>query len=180
MPGFAEPSNQWLGQQLGALKGDVAALKAQGTEYIVDNEGVCRAIIGHLVAGPKGEATGLEGWGVAVLSGSGIWEKLGTGVWEAVKSASSKLSSVSVEACREGTIGRLSGNFTAKEAITTGTILFVLPITPSVGRFIPVYNESTGGIARAAISTAGHVEYYGAEAGAASVLSVEGDTFRLA
>jgi hypothetical protein len=76
MPGFAEPSGQWLGQQLGQLKGDVQALKAQGTEYIVDSEGVCRAILGHLVAGPKGEATGLEGWGVAALV-AGVWVKLG-------------------------------------------------------------------------------------------------------
>jgi hypothetical protein len=71
MPGYAPPVDQWLAQKLGQLSGDVAALKTQSTEYIVDAEGVCRAIIGHLVAEPDGTSTGLEGWGVAVLGSEG-------------------------------------------------------------------------------------------------------------
>jgi hypothetical protein len=75
MPGFAPPAELWVAGKLSQLSTDVAALKAQGTEYIVDNEKVCRAIIGHLVAEPDGTATGLSGWGIAVYTGS-EWVKL--------------------------------------------------------------------------------------------------------
>jgi hypothetical protein len=78
MPDYNQPADQWLGGQLARVKGTAAALSAQSTEYIVDSGGVCRAIVGHLIAEPNGTATGLEGWGVAVKFADGEWVKLPT------------------------------------------------------------------------------------------------------
>jgi hypothetical protein len=72
MPPVIPPAGQWFANQLAAIKADLAALKSQRTQYIIDAEGVCRAIVGNLASDPAGKSTGLTGFGIAVLK-SGKW-----------------------------------------------------------------------------------------------------------
>lgn len=50
---------------LGQLQSDVAALKKQVTQYVVDASGINQAIIGDLSHDQNGNATGLTGFGIA-------------------------------------------------------------------------------------------------------------------
>lgn len=76
MPGINPPSQHWLAQQLASLKREVAALKAQRTQYIVDASGNAQAIVGNVAADATGAPTGLSGWGVATFDE--VWgSKLG-------------------------------------------------------------------------------------------------------
>lgn len=72
MPQYPQPSQHWFLGQLAGIKRDIAALKKQRTQYVVDSEGVCRVIIGNLASDPEGKATGLSGFGIAVLK-TGKW-----------------------------------------------------------------------------------------------------------
>lgn len=76
MPKYTQPPGQSraLGE-LAAINRDIAALKKQTTQYVVNPEGVCTAIIGNLAADLSGNSTGLEGWGVAVFAANG-WVSL--------------------------------------------------------------------------------------------------------
>lgn len=80
MPPFNAPVADWLPKRLGLALSDVATLKKQGTEYIVNAALECVAIIGNMehapIAGGLTEATGLVGWGIAVRVGS-TWANLG-------------------------------------------------------------------------------------------------------
>jgi hypothetical protein len=71
--------------ELAAINRDIAALKKQTTQYVVNPEGVCTAIIGNLATEPSGASTGLEGWGIALLA---------AGHWRAVSAFDSGQASV--------------------------------------------------------------------------------------
>jgi hypothetical protein len=163
MPAYNKPAAQWLGQQLAAVKGTVAANAAQGTEYIVDSSGVCQAIIGHLVAEPNGTATGLEGWGVAVRSATG-WISLGADSgWVAPTLLNSWKNCGGSQATaayrKQGNTVRLRG---AIESGASTSIAFVLPegfaapyeqtwpVAPTVG--------ASSIVARAQVKPTGEVE----------------------
>jgi hypothetical protein len=75
MPDYQQPPEQWFAQRLAALAQDVAALKKQSTQYVIDNTGVCQAIIGNLTHDHEGKSTGLTGWGLASYK-TGSWVKL--------------------------------------------------------------------------------------------------------
>lgn len=74
MPARIPNSDSWLAGQVAQLKRDVAALKAQQTQYVVDSSGTTQAIIGNLAYNPSGNATGLSGFGVATWNGS-HWQR---------------------------------------------------------------------------------------------------------
>lgn len=93
MPPVIPNQDGWLAAQIAQLKRDVAALKAQQTQYVVDAAGVTRAIIGNLATDPSGNSTGLSGFGIAALVG-GVWTPDGNQV-VAVSHAFSAQSSVS-------------------------------------------------------------------------------------
>jgi hypothetical protein len=83
MPDFNKPAGAWLGNRQARGLNDVESLKKQGTEYIVNAQQECVAILGNiehypLPPGPgvQPEAkTGLTGWGIAVLK-KGVWVSL--------------------------------------------------------------------------------------------------------
>lgn len=75
MPPFQQPSAQWLAQRLAQLARDVAGLKQQTTQYVIDSEGNCQAIVGNLTHDHEGNLTGLTGWGLASHK-TGSWVKL--------------------------------------------------------------------------------------------------------
>lgn len=75
MPNYPEPSNQWLLQRIAKLAEDAQALKAQSTQYVIDNKEVCQAIIGNVTHDQHGNPTGLTGWGIASFK-TGAWVKL--------------------------------------------------------------------------------------------------------
>lgn len=72
MPPYQQPADQWFARQLAELKNDLQAVKKQGTQYVVDPTGVCQAIAGDVTHDHQGNATGLAGWGIAVLH-TGPW-----------------------------------------------------------------------------------------------------------
>ena len=79
MPAFNAPGDDYLMDRLGQNFGDVAALKKQSTEYVVNPERLCVAIIGNMenypTAAGGSASTGLTGWGIAVLK-KGVWVSL--------------------------------------------------------------------------------------------------------
>ena len=75
MPPVNRPSDRWLANALEKLRADVAGLKSAQTNYITDAQGNAQAIIGNLQYDPNGNATGLSGFGIAVLVGS-TWRSL--------------------------------------------------------------------------------------------------------
>ena len=75
MPQTPPRNDQWLANQIAQLRADVAALKAQRTQYICTPAGVCVAIIGNLAADQNGVSTGLTGWGIASHR-TGSWVQL--------------------------------------------------------------------------------------------------------
>lgn len=76
MPATHGNNDRWLAQQLAQLKTDVAALKAQQTQYVVDTSGNCQAIVGHLQFDHQGNSTGLGNvWGLASHK-TGSWVQL--------------------------------------------------------------------------------------------------------
>lgn len=86
MPAFNQPADAWFPNRLGRAMSDVDTLKRQGTEYIVNENRECVAIVGNLENAPTydpstnetgTEATGLTGWGIAALTPSG-WKSLAT------------------------------------------------------------------------------------------------------
>jgi hypothetical protein len=145
MPGYAEPAGQWLGQKLAQLSGDVQALKAGQTEYIVDSEGVCRAIIGNLASTPKGESTGLTGFGIAVLVDS-LWVELpGVGPWVGVENVSAKIEGGVAVRREMGANVRFTGAIKTTAEVPANTTIFTLPVgyRPSFNRFMPIAPIST-------------------------------------
>lgn len=131
MPGYAEPADRWLAQKLGQLSGDVAALKAQGTTYILNAHGECRAIVGQVAYTSNGESTGLApGFGIAVSNGE-TWTRL-TGASPFVTGAeavnASATANVSVRLEEGGASARLEGDVQATgAAIAANTSLFTIP-----------------------------------------------------
>ena len=65
MPPVIPNQNAWLAAQIAQLKRDVAALKAQQTQYVVDASGTTQAIIGNVGILPSGASTGHSGFGIA-------------------------------------------------------------------------------------------------------------------
>lgn len=65
----------WLAGQLAQTQRDLAALKAQTTQYVVDASGAAQAIVGNLTVDPQGNSTGLVGFGVAAWTGT-KWVKV--------------------------------------------------------------------------------------------------------
>jgi hypothetical protein len=78
MPSYPQPGDQWLVQQINQLKRDVAALKAQTTQYVTDSSGSAQAIIGQLAQDQAGTSTGLSGVGIATWNGA-AWSKVHPG-----------------------------------------------------------------------------------------------------
>jgi len=76
MPGTQPNNDLWLAQQIAQLKRDIAALKAQRTQYITDASGHAQAIIGDIAHDPSGNSTGLSGFGVALWNGTS-WVQAG-------------------------------------------------------------------------------------------------------
>jgi hypothetical protein len=72
MPPITPNNGAYLANLLAQLKQAQAALQAQRTQYVVDENGVCQAIIGNLSHDQAGTATGLSGFGVASHH-SGSW-----------------------------------------------------------------------------------------------------------
>ncbi len=79
MPGTQPNNDLWLAQQIAQLKRDVAALKAQRTQFIIDASNQAQAIIGNLAHDPSGTATGLTGFGLAVWDGLS-WQDVSSAV----------------------------------------------------------------------------------------------------
>ena len=88
-PGYNPPNAHFLADRLGQSMSDVATLKKQGTEYVVNERQECVAIVGNIEryplpaepgVAPSTQQTGLSGWGVAVLNTLGGWESLGAQV----------------------------------------------------------------------------------------------------
>ena len=76
MPNTHPPDALWFANQLAAIKRDIAQLKTQTTQYVVDPSGVCQAIIGNLSHDHEGNSTGLGNvWGLASFK-TGTWTQL--------------------------------------------------------------------------------------------------------
>lgn len=185
MPGFPPPANQWLAQKLSGLSTDVAALKAQGTEYIVDNEGVCQAIIGHLVAEPNGTSTGLSGWGVAVKTAAGTWEAMPTvGAWTAltlgakIEAGTTIGQTPRVRAEQGDTSARLRGSLVVQsgQELKGGETLATLPVGFRPPATIVLPQQGTAGFPL--VASTGEIEMTGNVPSKGTVF-LDGLTFNL-
>jgi hypothetical protein len=127
MPGFNGPPGAWLPDRLGRSMGDVETLKKQGTEYIVNEDGVTQSIIGNIEHDLQGNATGLTGWGVAQLN-----EK--SGLWTSAELLAEQVEALEAELSVRPEITR--GLATLKWAASTDseilTITHGLAVTPKV------------------------------------------------
>ena len=72
MPNYPQPADAWLQNKLGSIADAGTIAGKQITRYVIDPKGVCQAIIGNLEHTHTGEATGLTGWGIALLN-AGKW-----------------------------------------------------------------------------------------------------------
>jgi hypothetical protein len=139
MPQYQQPSDQWYAQQLAEIKNDVTALKKQGTQYVIDPNGVCRAIIGNLKTDQNGTETGLSGWGIAVFTSDGHWVTSSTDSgWIAPTLEHSWGHGAAEVGYRlQGNIVRLRGRLTGG---ASGTIAFTLPAgyRPSQQTYMPL------------------------------------------
>lgn len=79
MPATHGNNDLWLAAQLRQMKADIAALKAQRTQFVIDSSGHAQAIIGDISHDPSGNATGLAGSGVAVWDGLS-WQNVSAAV----------------------------------------------------------------------------------------------------
>jgi hypothetical protein len=78
MPAYPPPPTNWFAQQLAGLRREISALRATRTQYIVDENNVCQAIIGNIRHDHLGNSTGLttgSPWGIASYS-TGTWRRI--------------------------------------------------------------------------------------------------------
>lgn len=142
-----QPNNSlWLANQLADLKQQVAALKAQQTQFIVDASGTAQAIIGNLAADPLGNSTGLSGFGVATWNGS-AWVKVPTGLLQVANNLSD-LTNVTAALLHLGvTLGTATLNFPNSAQATTITVthgLTVNGVATAPTHVLPAINGGAG------------------------------------
>lgn len=192
MPGFNPPVADWLPKRLGTALSDVATLKKQGTEYVVNGAQECVAIIGNLAFAPKPaapgatpetEATGLVGWGIAVKLSTG-WVSLGEDsgwIEPTLLNSWKNLGSgrLLVAYRKQGNTVRLQGSLWGG---VTGSSVFVLPagFRPTGQTFDASggYNGTEGATpVSVVVSTDGTVFVYYKTTGTPEQAALDGITF---
>jgi hypothetical protein len=131
MPQTPQPAELWLARELEALKGAVAGLKAQQTQFVIDSESIARAVIGNLTMDQNGNSTGLTGFGIATWNGT-AWRKLSTEAWKGAEALGFEHSWKNLEAGRKAEYRKdVFGNVELRGVLASGVAgesAFTLPV----------------------------------------------------
>lgn len=157
MPPTIPNQDAWLVAQLAQLKRDVAALKAQQTQYVIDASGTTQAIIGNLAAGPSGTATGLSGFGITSFQAK-------NNGWTAPTLINS-WANIGGAAAPAGYLKDALGFVHFRGVVhsgTSGTVAFVLPVgfRPGFQDQYPVLEGGPNGPAGLVIDASGNVSVF--------------------